>query len=163
MNLSKIYFNSSNGQQLDIKSVVAELTKFLKDDSGCFYKIIIGTDSKIGSDLQADFVTAVVVHRVGKGGRYFWRRIDPGKKFHTLRDRIWEEVIYSLEIAKNMFSELQRITTSKYDFEVHVDIGTKGATKALIQEVTGMIRATQFSFKTKPDSYAASSVADRHV
>ena len=33
----------------------------------------------------------------------------------------------------------------------------------MIQEITGMIRANNFEVKTKPESYAASSVADRHV
>ncbi|MEK7506005.1 MAG: ribonuclease H-like YkuK family protein, partial [Patescibacteria group bacterium] len=33
----------------------------------------------------------------------------------------------------------------------------------LIQEVVGMVRANNFEAKTKPDSYAASKVADRHV
>ena len=33
----------------------------------------------------------------------------------------------------------------------------------MIQEVVGMIRANNFEAITKPGSYAASNVADRHV
>jgi predicted RNase H-related nuclease YkuK (DUF458 family) len=33
----------------------------------------------------------------------------------------------------------------------------------MIQEVVAMIRASNFQAKTKPESYAASNVADRHV
>jgi len=33
----------------------------------------------------------------------------------------------------------------------------------MIQEVVGMIRANNFEARTKPESYAASNVADRHV
>ena len=102
------------------------------------------------------------MHRVGNGGRYFWRRLDL-QKFYTLRDRIINEVLLSLEVAKEVLSELKLANVKNYDFEIHADIGENGATKAMLQEVVGMIRAHNFEAKTKPDSYAASSVADRHV
>jgi len=111
---------------------------------------------------QADFVTAIVVHRVGNGGRYFWRRLEFGT-FHTLRDRIIKEVMLSLEIAQEVLAELKRMKNISFDFEVHADVGENGETKAMIQEVVGMIRAYNFEPKTKPGSYAATNVADRHV
>jgi len=33
----------------------------------------------------------------------------------------------------------------------------------MMQELLGMIRANNFEARTKPESYAASSVADRHI
>jgi len=116
-------------------------------------------------------VTAVVIHRVGNGGRYFWRRFQLGK-FHTLRDRIIKEVLISLELGKQILTALKALSDEaaagglplpEWDFEIHVDIGENGPTKPMIQEVVGMIRASNFEAKTKPESYAASNVADRHV
>ncbi len=104
-----------------------------------------------------------MVHRVGNGGRYFWRRVAGPGKFHTLRDRITHEVLLSLEIAKNFLTELKKFDAPRFDFEIHVDVGENGATKTMIQELVGMIRANNFEARTKPDSYAASKVADRHV
>ncbi len=183
------------------------------------YKITIGTDSELLTGGKADFVTAVVVHRVGNGGRYFWRRVEAGPvrsnrasgpegthaesvsatsngagKFHTLRDRIIKEVLISLDLGKEVLIELRKLTTSTviaspygakqsteiasvaslsrndalqsglhWDFEIHADVGENGETKAMIQEVVGMIRANNFQPITKPGSYAASNVADRHV
>lgn len=126
------------------------------------YKVTIGTDSQLLADGNADFVTAVVVHRVGNGGRYFWRRLD-AQKMHTLRERIIKEVLISLDIAKEILSELKKFPLPEFDFEIHADIGENGPTKAMIQEVVSMIRANNFEAKTKPDSYAATNVADRHV
>ena len=134
---------------------------------------MIGTDSERLADGRSDFVTAVVVHRVGNGGRYFWRRTELGK-FHTLRDRIIQEVIVSLELGKEVLVELKELSSPagdrsvgqvelEWDFEIHADIGERGPTKAMIQEVVGMIRAYNFEPVTKPGSYAASNVADRHV
>lgn len=157
------FFNSSLGFKLSAEQVSREIVNFMKSDSQRNYKITIGTDSEKDADDFADFVTAIVVHRVGNGGRYFWRRIEGPGKFHTLRDRITHEVIMSLEIAKNFLEELKKFNAPKFDFEIHIDVGENGATQTMIQELVGMIRANNFEVRTKPDSYAASKVADRHV
>jgi hypothetical protein len=159
----QLLFKSSFGLDLNISQVVEEIIRFIKADNKRSYKIIIGTDSEQLANKYADFVTAVVVHRVGNGGRYFWRRIQEGK-FHTLRDRIIREVIVSLNIAKEILSELKKEGANlAWEFEIHADISETGATKTLIQEVVSMIRANHFEAKTKPESYAATKVADRHV
>lgn len=159
----ELKFLSSFGLQLTVPQVVGEIVRFMKADEKRLYKIVIGTDSELLATKQADFVTAVVVHRVGNGGRYFWRRIELGK-FHTLRDRIIQEVLLSLDVAKGVLAELQNQAKGpEWDFEIHADVGEHGETKTLIQEVVGMIRASNFEARTKPESYAASKVADRHV
>ncbi len=156
------FFNDSYGLQLEPATVVKEIVRFIESDNEHAYKVIIGTDSLALQDKTADFVTAVVVHRVGNGGRYFWRRVRAGK-FYNLRDRIIHEVLLSIDVAKDMLTKLQNTGTDNWDFEVHADVGENGNTSALIQEVVGMIRANNFEARTKPDSYAASKVADRHV
>src|SRR3989344_934778 len=120
-------FNTPFGLKIDVRSLVGELIRFIRERPGSFYKIIIGTDSEQFLDKSADFVTAVVIHRVGNGGRYFWRRAGPavaGGKFHTLRDRIIKEVLLSLEVAKEVLVELRKETEfTNWDFEIHADIG----------------------------------------
>ncbi len=160
---SYLTFQSSFGLKLTTPQVVETILNFIKEKPKYHYKIIIGTDSEKLENQKADFVTAIVVHRLGNGGRYFWRRIELGK-FYTLRDRIIQEVLISLEVAKEILTLLkdhQEITN--WDFEIHVDIGENGETKTLIQEVVAIIRANNFEAKTKPESYAATKVADRFV
>ena len=156
------YLNSSYGLKLTIPQVIEEIVRFMEDQPRYHYKVTIGTDSEAQSDKTADFVNAIVVHRVGNGGRFFWRRAKIGK-FHNLRDRIIREVIISLDIAKDILAQLKERTSLAFDFEVHADIGENGPTKAMLQEVVGLIRAHNFEARTKPDSYAATSVADRLV
>ncbi|MEK7192335.1 MAG: ribonuclease H-like YkuK family protein, partial [Patescibacteria group bacterium] len=153
------------GLRLSPEQIVREVINFMEAEPRYEYKITIGTDSLKASDNTADFVTAIVIHRVGKGGRYFWRRIEDETKFHTLRDRIWKEVLMSLDIAKSFLALLNASASQsiKFDFAIHVDVGQNGATRVMIQELVGMIRANNFEAKTKPESYAASNVADRHV
>src|SRR3990167_3997437 len=104
----ELFFNDNSGGILTLKSVVTEMTNFINADRKRSYKIIVGTDSELLSNKKADFVTALVIHRVGNGGRYFWRRVNIGS-FYTLRDRILKEVLISLEVAKQLLISLQPV------------------------------------------------------
>lgn len=156
------FLHNSFGLKLTVREVVREIIEFIRADLTRRYKVTIGTDSELFTGNRADFVTAVVVHRVGNGGRYFWRRLQR-ERMHTLRERIIKEVLISLDIAKDVLTELKKFSLPEFDFEIHIDVGENGPTKAMIQEVVAMVRANNFEAKTKPESYAASNVADRHV
>lgn len=156
-------FNNAVGAKLSPAEVVREILGFMEAAPERAYKIIIGSDSKQNGQGPADFVTAIVVHRVGNGGRYFWRRVDAAKRYHNLRDRILEEVMMSLDVARELLAEIKTWKMPEFGFEIHVDVGENGPTKSMLQELVGMIRAHNFDVRTKPESYAASKVADRHV
>ncbi|MDE2588085.1 MAG: hypothetical protein KGL95_00240, partial [Patescibacteria group bacterium] len=85
--------------------VIEKIKKFLEEDPQASYSLVIGTDSHEkqgtpeGKAKTINLVTAVVVHRKGFGGRYFWRRRQQGNIF-TLRDKIYAETLESLEFAK---------------------------------------------------------------
>lgn len=160
--MEKLLFNSSFGLKLDSRQIIQAISDFINVDPKREYKIIVGTDSERRSNDKADFVTAIVIHRVGNGGRYFWRHVE-AERIHTLRDRIWKEVLLSLEVSKGLVILLKNAGLEKYNFEIHVDVGENGETRSMIQELVGAIRANNFEAKTKPESYAASKVADRHV
>ena len=115
MNEENKQFNDVWGKKLTMKDVVSEIIGFMKADSRRQYKLIIGSDSQRLEDKSADFVTAVVVHRIGNGGRYFWRRMSMGK-FHTLRDRIIQEALFSIETAKEILITLKEFDTPVFSF-----------------------------------------------
>ena len=160
--IAPTFFNSSLGVRLSPAEVVQEIMAYMGADLTRRYRVTIGTDSELLNTKNADFVTAIAVHRIGNGGRYFWHRFELGK-FHTLRDRMIQEALISLDIAKEVLSELKKFPLPEFDFEIHADIGPNGPTNAVIQEIVCMIRAHNFEVRTKPDSYAATIVADRHV
>ena len=155
-------FNDFLGRKLTISEVVDELVGFMRENDKRKYKIIIGTDSQGLEDKTADFVNAIVIHRVGNGGRYFWRREKLGK-FYTMRDRIIQEALSSIDVAKEVLKKLKGHDTPAFGFEIHVDVGEQGETRTIINEVVGMVRANNFEVKIKPHSYAASKVADKHT
>lgn len=155
-------FNSSFGLKLSVPQVVRAISDFIAAAPEWKYKIIVGSDSEKRAGDKADFVTAIVIHRVGNGGRYFWRHLE-SENIHTLRERIWQEVLLSLEVSKQLAGLLKKAGLECHSFEIHVDVGEQGATRTMIQELVGAVRANNFEAKTKPDSFAASKVADRHI
>jgi predicted RNase H-related nuclease YkuK (DUF458 family) len=162
---SKDIFHSPTKGRMKLVKVAREISNFINQDSQCKYRLIVGTDSN--GDKKADFVTAIIVYRVGRGGRYFWKKTNGGKVYHTLRDRIYQEVTLSLQIAQEMLGQLESLLKStgqpNYDFQIHIDVGQNGPTRDMIKEVVGMVRGNGFKAKIKPESYAASNIADKYV
>jgi len=154
-------FYSPTLGELDLSAVVGRIGEYMEAEPDYKYRLIIGTDSAGKNHSGVDFVTALVIHRLGGGAIYFWKK--KYAEIHSLRERIYHEAVLSLEFAQKFLNSLHGEEFLAYDFEIHVDIGKEGETKEMIAEVVGMIRGSGFNVKTKPESYGASSVADRHT
>lgn len=155
-------FHSPTHGRLYCEDVVLRLISYLKQNHNQKYKLIIGTDSELENRFTADFVTAIVVHRIGRGGIYFWTR-SHRNNIHSLRQRMWEEANQSLVMANFLIEQFKKHNLSSYNLEIHVDVGQNGDTREMINELVGMIRGNGFEVKTKPDAFGASNVADRHT
>jgi len=136
------------------------LVGFLSEESPNGYSLVVGTDSEMSTDTS--FITAIVLHRHGRGARYYWAAMRK-PRFATLRERIWQEAIFSISVAKSIVEELMKREVEGKRVHIHVDIGENGPTKSLIQEITGYVRGNGFDVFIKPEAYAASAVADRLV
>ena len=156
------YFISPSKGRRQFSQVIDDIAAFVGEDISSRYAIVVGTDSEEHKG-NADFVSVVTVHRVGKYGRYFWKRMPPIKAYDH-HDRMLKEASFSLDLAQRVIDALrEKIDEHLYKFEIHLDIGYNGPTKPMIQEIVGMITGNGFTAKIKPDSYAANKVADRHV
>ncbi len=159
--LDRQFYSPTLGK-LSRAQVIERLSWFLDEDPDVSYRIVIGSDSQNYNHHGVDFVSALVIHRVGRGGIYFCQnRVQ--SRVSPLPERIYQEALDSLLLAQALLEELRNRNILRYSFEIHVDVGQVGETRALINEVVGMIRGNGFDVKTKPDSFAASKVADRHT
>lgn len=140
----------------------ADIVRFIAHNPAIPYRLVIGTDSQPHNGAGVDFVTAIVVHRVGYGGIYFWQRIVK-KQQYVLRQRMYEEAVLSLETGEMITGLLKNDGITKYDVEIHVDIGMHGETREMISEIVGMVRGSGWEVRIKPESFAASKVADRYT
>lgn len=145
---------------MDFEEVFQDVLAFASPYPLDNYRLIIGTDSQVSKD-ETCFVTALVVHREGKGGRFYFSR-EKERHVRGLRQRIFYEASLSLALALEV-TEALSFLGQDFNVEIHLDIGDKGATRDLIKEVVGMVVGSGFDARIKPDSYAATSVADRYT
>lgn len=171
-------FVSPSRGKLNLEEVVTDIVEYMNQDTRSRYSLIIGTDSQVNVPLQrpagdkgktVDFVNAIVAHRIGKGGRYFWRRIH--REYNapiTLKARMFTETHLSIELALQLLTLLQQSLADAFverqpSMEVHIDVGQNGPTRELIKELVGLVRNNGFAARIKPESYVASTVADRYA
>lgn len=182
------YFYNPTRGNLKINQVLDEILAYISEMPEKFYEIIVGCDSSSGEEPH--FPVAVVILRVGEGGRFFLKKIEyKNRKFYNWKTRILEEVLLSCQLALHLrenfekknksFSPIKNNTGKKEkqgeqisngvnnNFRcqfryIHADIGENGATKDMIKEVTGLIRGNGFEPKIKPEAFVATTVADRY-
>lgn len=152
-------FISPTFGKVAFRQMFDHIVAYMSEEPDQRYHLIIGTDSLLSE--QTCFVTAVIIHRLGHGGRYFYRKM-VNRKMDSLRQRIFFETALSLETAGLISAELSRNGHSELPVEIHLDVGPNGDTKRVIREVVGMVTGSGYTAVTKPDAYGATKVADKH-
>jgi len=170
LDITSLKFESITHGQLSSEEVLDTIRDFLEDEPEGEYSLVIGTDSheKNGSNLNnrdISLVTAIVVHRRGFGGKYFWNK-KTVSSIHSLREKIYAETLVSLDFAATFVPHLKKKLNGHsptYNLEIHIDVGEHGDSRDMIKEVVGMVTGNGFVAKTKPEAYGASYVADKHT
>lgn len=163
-------FQSVTHGTLKINEVISLIKDFLEEEPASTYSLVIGTDSHEknysgNGNHYINLVTAILVHRRGFGGKYFWIKKELSN-IHSLREKIYAETFESLAFASDFVPMLKKRLngqTPSYNLEIHIDVGEHGDTRDMIKEVVGIVTGNGYVAKTKPKAYAASSVADRHT
>lgn len=153
-------FNSPSRGELDFQAVFQDLVQYTNTHPEDKYKLIIGTDSHAFLNESVVFVTAIIVHRIGKGGRFYFHK-QKTRYMKSLRQRIYYETYLSLDVATRLTEKLAENGHGDLNVEIHLDVGEKGETREIIKEVVGMVIGSGYDARIKPDSYGATTVADR--
>lgn len=135
-----------------------KIAKFINDNLN-YDCVFIGTDSKNMRNTTR-YVSVVAVYKYGVGGKTL-RLHRTEKLANSLRHRLTNEAWYSLEVAMTV----SKIIPEYMDIEVHLDVNKNLKFKSgkFATQLHGLITAQGFNCKLKPDSWCASSVADREV
>jgi hypothetical protein len=160
------YFLNPTKGNLKFDQMVNEILNYISEKPEKFYDIIVGCDSSSGE--EPDFPVAIVILRVGQGGRFFLKKISyKNRRFYNFKQRVLEEVLLSCQLAlhlKEILKEKAKDKNFNYQLRyIHADIGENGATRDMIKEVIGLIKGNGFEPKIKPESFVASTVADRYA
>lgn len=165
-------FYNLNERFVEFEEVFERILQFTEQDPEAQYALAIGTDSHTYR-TYTKFTTAILIHRQGKGAWGCLRDYIMSRPVRSLREKISletglsEEIVYSL--TPEMLGQISDVLLPHVDkgadltLAIHLDIGTKGATKELIKEMVGRIQAMGIEAKIKPDSYVASSYANRYT
>ena len=159
-------FNSPTHGRVSFIEVADLITEYINKDRDAEYEIAIGTDSMTHEFTK--FVIAITVHKISKGGIFFTKTMyhDSYRK-NQLFDKLYRETELSLNSSGILLSlmkgnglDIDR-TPIKIRFTVHVDVGNYGKTKDYIKTLVGMVHSYGYDCEFKPNSYAASSIADK--
>lgn len=168
-NTANEVLNSLTHGEIKIEDSIRLIKAFLEEKPNAEYSLVIGTDShekeSNGDSKTINLVTAVLVHRKGFGGKYFWKRKNMSS-IYSLREKIYAETLESLNFALFFVPMLRKELNGDspfYNLEIHIDVGEHGDTRDMIKEVVGMVTGNGFVAKTKPHAYGASYVADKHT
>jgi predicted RNase H-related nuclease YkuK (DUF458 family) len=153
-----VFFHPRKGKY-SMDMMIREIKDYLEADRNRDYKIMIGTESQTRT-RETLFVTAIIIQRIGKGALFFYtRKSHPAMK--DLRYRIYRETEYSLHCVDMLKESGFFRLAENIPMEIHLDVGQRGETRKVIQEVVGWVTAVGYEAKIKPESVAASAVADR--
>jgi len=157
-----MFFYSPSKGKLTFNATFNDIMSYIEEQPDENYKLIIGTDSHAFLNDNVTFVTAIIIHRLGKGGRYYFQK-HKQQYMESLRHRIYFEASLSLEFASRLTEKLSQSGHSEMNIEIHLDIGEKGETREIIKEIVGMVIGSGYDARIKPESYGASKVADKYT
>lgn len=148
-----------------MQEVANLICEYLQEKADRSNHIVIGTDSQNFSDTKV--VAVIAVYTEGKGGKFFYD-VTHIKKIKNVQQKLHMETSMSLEYADKLLGELDKIKENTgFDYHnhctigIHVDAGYNGKSGAVIPELIGWITTMGYDVTVKPDSFVASSIADR--
>ena len=168
MNINKnILFYNTSKKGISFDEVADKIADWINQQPDKDYVLAIGTDSQTYNETK--FVLSITLHRLYSGGIFFLHSMwhAPFKK-NQLQQKLYEETQVSLDAADILIGLLLdrgldiQSKNSKVNLSIHMDIGENGPTSKYIQELEGWVKAVGYDCEIKPDSYAASSIADRY-
>lgn len=136
------------------------------------YRLMIGTDSQVHHDYTL-FITGIVIQNEGKGAWACIKKEITPRRMEHLHERISKETSLTEEVVA-MFTEERKNNMidivlpfiyqgSSFTMEGHLDIGSgkRNKTKIYVEEMMARIESMGLEPKIKPDSFVASSYANR--
>lgn len=122
---------------------------------------MIGTDSKNYCKSKiCRFTSVLIAYRMGRGGSVIINTDKvPFMDKSRLRQRLLLEAMRSLEVAWYLDSKVN----DRSIIQVHIDVNPnlKWRSSQYKEELVGLVSSQGFSYAIKPDSFAATKVADK--
>ena len=159
-------FQSPTYGSVEMRDIVRIIAERVSANKGRAYNLMVGTDSQNFDKTKV--VVVIALHDIGKGGIFFYQ-ISHIPLIRNVSQKLIQETQMSLACAQKLidaFEEYQQETGFDYksamQFDIHVDAGQGGKSKVVIPEIVGWVTACGYHAVVKPDSLAASSIANKY-
>lgn len=151
--------------EVTIPEIVKIVEKYVSKNPNGEYQIIVGTDSQNFDHTKIVLVIAIL--QVSKGGIFFYE-ISRINKITNLKQKLYTETQMSLDCASKLLDAFEKyyeetgFDYTKLNFSIHVDAGFNGPTREVIPEIVGWVKSCGYDVHVKPESFVASSIADKY-
>ena len=159
---------------MSFEDVFDRITQFMKRDPRGSFRLMVGTDSQVHATYTL-FITGIVIQQERKGAWACIRKMTIPRKMTNLHERISFETSLTEDIV-SMFSEERKTQLidivlpyiykgGSFSMEGHLDIGAgkRNKTRIFVDEMVARIEAMGIQPKIKPESFVASTYANRYT
>ncbi|MFD1851737.1 ribonuclease H-like YkuK family protein [Oceanobacillus bengalensis] len=167
-------FQNLSQKNMSFEQVFQHIMQFMRNDPNGNYRLMFGTDSQVHS-YYTRFITGIVIQREKKGVWACIRKTVVPRKMTNLHERISYETTLTEEVV-SMFSDERKnqlidiVLPNIYKgaslaIEGHIDIGSgnRNKTSIFVNEMVARMESLGVEPKIKPDSFVASSYANRYT
>jgi len=159
-------FRSQTYGEVELEAIPERLLDYYKKNKHWKtpFHIIIGTDSQNYHDTK--MVSVVAITCEGHGGIFF-DHVKRLPRISSVQEKLQVETGDSLLIATKLIEILEkpryRDLYKSANVTIHIDAGNSpnGKTASLIPALIGWVHATGLECKVKPQSFVASTIADK--
>lgn len=165
-------FQNLSEKRMSFEQVFRYIVQFMEKDPTGNFRLMFGTDSQVHGMLTK-FITGIVIQQERKGVWACFRKVIVPRKMANLHERISYETTLTEEVVslftKEKKEQLIQIVLpnvykgANFTIEGHIDIGSgsRNKTRVFVNEMISRMKSIGLEAKIKPDSFVASSYANR--
>ncbi|QCR33834.1 ribonuclease H-like YkuK family protein [Lysinibacillus sp. SGAir0095] len=170
--VSNITFQNLSQKNMTFEMVFRNIEQFMEKDPTGNFRLMFGTDSQAFS-RETRFITGIVIQQERKGVWACFRKVIIPRKMTNLYERISYETTLTEEVVA-LFTDQKKNALidivlphiykgASFSIEGHIDIGsgTRNKTSIFVKEMISRMNTLGIKAKIKPDSFVASSYANR--
>jgi uncharacterized protein len=167
-------FQNLQEKNMTFDIVFQRILAFMSRSPSGNYQLMIGTDSQVHTK-HTKFITGIVIMNKGKGAWACIRKVIIPRKILRLHEKISYETTLTEEVV-SLFTEDRKnqlidvvlpfvYQGATFSIEGHIDIGAdrRNKTREFVNEMVTRMESIGIEPKIKPDSFVASSYANKYT
>lgn len=172
--MSELIFQNLQERRMSFDQVFERILRFMRLNPRGNHRLMFGTDSQVHHDYTL-FITGIVIQNEGKGAWACIRKVHVPRRMNALHERISKETSLTEEVVA-MFTEEKKTQMidivlpfiyrgATFTMEGHIDIGAgkRNKTRIYVEEMMSRLESLGLEAKIKPNSFVASSYANRYT